>query len=255
MLKILFLTYIIFISSLFALTPMEIAQKTKDASSAYQSSKSVMEMILIDQTKSKSKRLLYSISLEADKDSKTDGDKSLMEFKTPLDVKGTKFLSHEKITRDNDQWLYIPALKRVKRISSKNKSGSFMGSEFSYEDISSREISKYNYSKDAEKINLDTVKAYKYERYPKDEHSGYSKQVIWVDSDRFIVLKTQYYDKKGELLKTSIYSGYKKVKDTYRVSKIVMQNHQNKKSSSLEYLEDEIHLNLGEKDFSKRALR
>lgn len=74
-----------------------------------------------------------------------DGDKSLSIFDSPRDVKGTAFLSFSHRTGDDDQWLYLPALKRVKRISSRNKSGSFMGSEFAYEDITSQEVKKYTY--------------------------------------------------------------------------------------------------------------
>ena len=251
----LFLLAIIGVSSLFALTPLEIAKNVKHSSSGYESARSVMEMILIDQAGNESKRVMYSISLENTEDSKEDGDKSLMEFKTPLDVKGTKFLSHEKIGKNNNQWLYLPALKRVKRITSKNKSGSFMGSEFSYEDLSSREPSKYTYSQEFQEVDLNTTNTYQYERYPKDKYSGYSKQIIWVDASRFVVLKIDYYDKKKELLKTSIFSGYKKIKDTYRMSKMSMVNHQSKKATTLKYLEDEIHQNLSEKDFSKRALQ
>ncbi len=76
---------------------------------------------------------------------KDDGDKSLSIFDTPRDVKGTAFLTFSHKRGDDDQWLYLPALKRVKRISSRNKSGSFMGSEFAYEDIASQEIEKYSY--------------------------------------------------------------------------------------------------------------
>ncbi|MBC8394752.1 MAG: outer membrane lipoprotein-sorting protein, partial [Deltaproteobacteria bacterium] len=71
-----------------------------------------------------------------------DGDKSLSIFDNPRDVKGTAFLTFSHKAGDDDQWLYLPALKRVKRISSRNKSGSFMGSEFAYEDISSQEVEK-----------------------------------------------------------------------------------------------------------------
>ena len=242
-------------SLLFALTPHEIATQVKKNSDGYESSRSVMEMVLIDQAKNQSKRVMHSISLEDKKNDGINGDKSLMEFKTPLDVKGTKFLTHEKIEKNNNQWLYLPALKRIKRITSKNKSGSFMGSEFSYEDISSREPSKYTYSKEFSEQKLNGVDIYKYERYPKDKNSGYSKQVLYVDKNRFVVLQIEFFDKKKELLKTATYSGYKKIKNTYRVGKMVMNNHQNYKATTLEYIEDEIHLNLDEKLFSKRYLK
>ncbi len=246
---------IFFSTSLFALSPFEIASKVKANSDGYESARTVVEMILMDQAKNSSKRVMHSISMENKEDDGVNGDKSLIEFKTPLDVKGTKFLSHEKINKNNNQWLYLPALKRVKRITSKSKSGSFMGSEFSYEDISSRDLNKYTYSKDYKESKIDDKDVYIYERYPKDENSGYSKQVLYVDKNKFLVYKAQFYDRKNELLKTAIYSGYKKFGNTYRLKKIIMTNHQNLKSTTLKYLKDEIHLNLDDKLFSKRYLK
>lgn len=239
----------------YGLSTFEIAQKVKKNSDGYGSSKSILEMILIDQSQNESKRVMHSISLENKEKNSTDGDKSLMEFKTPLDVKGTKFLTYEKINENNNQWLYLPALKRIKRISSENKSGSFMGSEFSYEDISSREPLKYTYSEKYEEVEFNGIKSYKYERYSKDKNSGYSKQILWVDALRFVVLKIEFYDRKKELLKTATYNNYKKIGNTYRVGNIFMQNHQNYKSTKLNYLKDEIHLNLDEVLFTKRYLK
>jgi len=251
--KIFFL--ITLINGLFAISPLEISQKVKQSSDGFKSSKSVMKMVLIDQANNKSQRVMHSIALEAKSDNKENGDKSLIEFKTPLDVKGTKFLSHEKIKKSDNQWLYLPALKRIKRIASQSKNGSFMGSEFSYEDISSREPSKYTYARDLKKDILDEKEVYIYERYPKDKSSAYSKQILYVDSKEFITYKGEFFDKRGELLKTLTYSGYKKYGNTYRVRKMKMFNHQNMKSTIIEYIEDEINLNLNEKLFSKRYLK
>ncbi|ADG93870.1 conserved hypothetical protein [Arcobacter nitrofigilis DSM 7299] len=244
----------LFISQVFALTPFEIAINVKKNSDGYGSSKSVLEMILLDQAKNKSKRIMESISFENKNHYGINGDKSLMEFKTPLDVKGTKFLTHEKINKNNNQWLYLPVLKRIKRITSKNKSGSFMGSEFSYEDISSREPSKYTYSTSTEDTKIGNIDVYKYERYPKDKNSGYSKQILFVDKTKFVILKVEFFDKKNELLKTAKYT-YRKIKNIYRVAKIQMNNHQNLKSTTLTYVKDDIKLNLDEKLFSKRYLK
>ncbi len=74
-----------------------------------------------------------------------DGDKSLFVFDEPRDVQGTAFLIHAHREDADDQWLYLPALKRVKRISSANRSGSFMGSEFAYEDMTAQEVEKFTY--------------------------------------------------------------------------------------------------------------
>ena len=100
-----------------------------------------LQMILRNSQGQESKRLIRLKTLEID----GDGDKSLSIFDTPRDVKGTAFLSFTHAIKADDQWLYLPALKRVKRISSSNKSGPFMGSEFAFEDLSSQEVEKYTY--------------------------------------------------------------------------------------------------------------
>lgn len=105
-----------------------------------------------------------------------DGDKSMSIFDKPADVKGTAFLTFSHAIKPDEQWLYLPALKRVKRINSKNKSGPFMGSEFAYEDLASQEVEKYTYKyiRD-EKIKTaefpDGVDTFVIERYPAYEHS------------------------------------------------------------------------------------
>ena len=108
------------------------------------------------------------------------GDKSLSIFDKPRDVKGTAFLSHTKVLESDDQWLLLPALGRVKRISSANKSGPFMGSEFAYEDILSPEIAKYTYTYLRDEA-CDEYECFVIERIPVYENSGYTKQIVWID--------------------------------------------------------------------------
>ncbi|MEF1210845.1 outer membrane lipoprotein-sorting protein, partial [Vibrio alginolyticus] len=125
---------------------LEIAQERKARDEGWGDSVATMQMILRNAQGESSTRLMRLQSLEVD----GDGDKGLTIFDEPRDVKGTAFLNHSHTVGADDQWLYLPALKRVKRISSRNKSGPFMGSEFAYEDLSSFEIEKYrfNYLKD-----------------------------------------------------------------------------------------------------------
>lgn len=96
---------------------------------------------------------------------KDDGDKSLSIFDQPADVKGTAFLTFSHAIEPDEQWLYLPALKRVKRINSKNKSGPFMGSEFAYEDISSQEVEKYTYKYLRDEI-INGIDCFVIEQYP-----------------------------------------------------------------------------------------
>lgn len=129
-----------------------------------------------------------------------DGDRTLLFFENPPDVAGTAFLTHSHGERDDDQWLYLPALKRIKRIASSNRSGAFMGSEFSYEDLGNDEVEKYDHRYLGE-TDLDGVNTYQLERTPKLK-SGYSKQIVWLDQAELRAWRIEYYDRGGRLLKT-----------------------------------------------------
>lgn len=185
-----------------------------------------------------------------------DGDMSLTIFDNPRDVKGTAFLTHSHKQGDDDQWLYLPALKRVKRISSSNKSGSFMGSEFSYEDIASQEVEKYTYKWLRDEL-YEGQECFVSERYPVDrEHSGYSRQVTWLDKSEYRPFKVEYYDRKNALLKTLTIKGYQQYLDKFwRADEMLMVNHQNGKSTKLLWSNYKFRVGLEEKDFHKNSLK
>ncbi|MCF6330893.1 MAG: outer membrane lipoprotein-sorting protein [Sulfurimonas sp.] len=248
-LKILLASTII-ASSLTALTNLEIAQKADKATDGFKSSISKTQMILINASGQKSVRDLLMKTLEG-----KNGDKTISTFLSPSDIKGTKILGWEHIDKDDDQWLYLPALKRVKRIASKNKSGSFMGSEFSYEDIGNQNYKKYIYEGKPEVVVLDGIECYKGIRIPRDKNSGYTAQISFVDTKDFLIRRVEYYDRKKELLKTAVFSEYKKIDGVWRMGKIKMTNHQNDKSTILIYKEDKIKAGLSDKDFNKRELK
>lgn len=183
-----------------------------------------------------------------------DGDKSLSVFNEPADVKGTKSLTHSHGLEPDDQWLFLPALKRVKRISSKNKSGPFMGSEFAFEDIGSQEISKYNYKLIGEET-LDGMDTYVVERRPEYKHSGYTKQVAWIDKQELRALKIDFYDRKDSLLKTLTNTGYTQYLDQYwRPSNMEMVNHQTKKKTILKWENYQFQTGLRARDFNSNSL-
>jgi len=235
---------------LFALMGLEIARKSDAAVSGFESSVSTMQMVMINSAGQKTVREMRGATLE-----KEGGDKSLMEFLSPADVKGTKLLTYQHIDKDDDQWLYLPALKRIKRISSRNKTGSFMGSEFSYEDISAQEVEKYTYPGEVEEVPCGDKTCYRGDRIPKDRLSGYTKQITWVDKDTFLVRKVEYYDRKKALLKTATFGDYKKIDGVWRVGKIDMKNHQNDKETILIWVDDKVKAGLTDKHFSKRVLK
>ena len=185
---------------------------------------------------------------------KNDGDKTLAIFESPRDVKGTGFLSFTHKKGADDQWLYLPALKRVKRINSANKSGSFMGSEFAYEDITSQEVEKYAYLWLRDE-DYNGRPAFVIERDPVDPKSGYTRQVVWIDQAEYTIQKIDFYDRKNALLKTQTVSGYQQYLGRYwRPDRMEMINHQTGKSTRLDWKNYRFQTGLKDRDFSKSSL-
>lgn len=184
-----------------------------------------------------------------------DGDKSLSLFLEPGDVKGTASLTYSHGLEPDDQWLYLPALKRVKRISSKNKSGPFMGSEFAFEDLGSQEVEKYSY-KYLKDEPCGTYECYVIERFPAYKYSGYTRQISWIDKQAFRPMKIEFYDRKNSLLKTLTFSGYRQYAGQHwRADSMVMKNHQTGKSTVLDWSNYAFKTGLTENDFDKNSLK
>jgi len=182
------------------------------------------------------------------------GDKSLVLFRTPRDIEGTALLSHARILEPDDQWLYLPALKRVKRISSANKSGPFVGSEFAFEDFTSLELNKFSYEYLGEDrvgdLVVDVV-----ERTPLYENSGYTRQVAKIDRKIFQIREVAFYDRRGDLLKTLSLEDYREYGDgIWRAHTLKMVNHQTGKSTDLVYADYRFRDGLSEDDFEKGRL-
>jgi outer membrane lipoprotein-sorting protein len=218
----------------------------------YQDYQVGIRMVLRGANGDSSERLLRISQLEVP----DDGDKLLVVFDTPKAIKGTALLSFGHKVEPDDQWLYLPALKRVKRIASRNKSGPFLGSEFAFEDLSSQEVEKYDYRFLREET-LNGITCYVVERYPRDEYSGYTRQVVWVDKDEFRVHRVDYYDRKPELLKTLTIEGYRLYADAYwKPSRMFMQNHQTGKTTELYWEEYRFRTGLSdERDFTTNSLK
>ena len=242
-------------NSAFAQTPeergLEIATEADKRDTGWGDSEAVLTMTLRNQTGAETTRELEIKTLEQTE----DGDKSLVVFDTPRDVKGTALLTHSHKVDDDDQWLYLPALKRVKRIASNNQSGPFMGSEFAYEDMSSQEIEKfsYKYLRDEE---VGGAACFVVERVPTNEDSGYSRQVAWIDQDEYRLQKVEFYDRKGDHMKTLTASGYEQYLDKYwRPARMEMVNHITGKSTSLDWSGYEFGKGLNERDFDQNSLK
>ena len=235
-----------------ALTGLQIAQKSQEADNGWGSSSNVLTMTLTNRKGQKTVRQMHGYSMEVD----GDGDKSMTIFDTPQDVKGTASMTFTHKVGDDDQWLYLPAINRVKRISSSSKSGPFMGSEFAFEDLSSQEVEKYTDYKLLAEETVNGALCYKVSCKPVSKTSGYTKLINWINKDNYRVEQTVYFDRKGAKLKTLTFSKFHKhIGKYWRASVMNMVNHQNGKKTELVFSELKFGINLTDDDFSQNALK
>ncbi len=211
-----------------------------------------MKMILKNRAGKTSTRNIRIKTLEVN----GDGDKSMSLFDSPADVKGTTMLTYTHGLKADDQWLYLPALRRVKRINSRNKSGPFMGSEFAFEDLGSQEVEKYTYNFLREEPCGSGWTCNVVERKPAYQYSGYSRQVVWSDTKEHRLVKVDFYDRKNAKLKTLVSSGYKQYIGHYwRPATMNMQNHLTGKSTTLTWSNYKFRNGLTSRDFNKNSLQ
>ena len=230
----------------------EIAARSDRTDVGFGDSRVELQMILRNAAGQESTRTLEIATLE--KPDEEVGDKSLVLFDTPRDIEGTALLSHAKILDPDNQWLYLPALKRVKRIASSNKSGPFVGSEFAFEDFTSLELNKFDYrylgTEEIDGLAHDVL-----ERLPRYPNSGYSKQIAWIDREIFQLRKVEFYDRRGDLLKVLTLHDYRQYDNgVWRAHRLSMDNVQTRKQTDLIYQEYAFDQGLSTRDFVKGRL-
>ncbi len=230
----------------------EIAARSDRSDRGFGDSEVELQMILRNAAGQEATRDLRISTLEIPDESV--GDKSLVLFNTPRDIKGTALLSYAQILEPDDQWLYLPALKRVKRISSANKSGPFLGSEFAFEDFTSLELNKFSYryirTEACGDLTCDVV-----ERTPLYENSGYTRQLAKIDQDVYQIREVVFYDRRNSLLKTLTLDDYRDYGDgLWRAQLMRMVNHQTGKSTDLIYGDYRFASGQTDKDFAKGRL-
>ncbi len=229
---------------------LAIAREADRRDTGFGDSASTLQMTLRNKRGEETVRRLRSRTLEQP----DDGNKNLIIFDDPKDVRGTALLSFSHKHRPADQWLYLPALKRVKRIASSNQSGPFMGSEFAYEDLSSQEVEKYDYRL----LGTETFEDREHfvlERTPRDPKSGYTRQVVWLDQQHYRIWKVDYYDRKSSLLKTLTAGEYQQYLGKYwRPGLMRMVNHQTGKMTTLRWSDYAFNNGFTDRDFSRNSL-
>ena len=230
---------------------LDIAQAAKAYDKDFTDFTADMTMTLKSKAGKTSTRLIRIRTLEVE----DDGDKSLSIFDEPADVKGTAMLTYTHGLEPDDQWLYLPALKKVKRISSRNKSGPFMGSTFAFEDLGSQEVEKYTYNFLRDEA-CGEWSCHVVERFPAYEHSGYTRQVVWIDTGGYRIVKAEYYDRKKALLKTLTAGDFQQFLGHYwRPGWMNMDNHQKGTSTLLEWTDYEFKTGLSDRDFRSQSLK
>ncbi len=235
-----FILFVVFTSSCFfisnlkgaELSAKDIMQKQNDLHSAkFEIEK--QQMLLIDRKGKKETRILKRYSKEVEK----GVFKYLLVFLKPTDVEGVALLTWQHKGKSEDQWIYMPALgKKLKRIASGSKKGYFMGTDFTYEDLSADKIDDYSYKIiKEEKLNNDdcyVIEAVASNPETKKE-TGYSKKIYWIRKDIFFAVKIEYYDKRNRHSKTQQMFEIEKTEGTrYRAKKAIME-HLKKKHKTL----------------------
>lgn len=230
---------------------LEIAQDAQDVKKGFGNYIAKQVMVLKDRKGRESKRELRVQILEVEE----QGDRILFLFEEPRDVRGTALLIHSNEDQPDDQWFFLPATNRVTRLNSSGQSKSFMGSEFSYEDMNPPAVSKftYKYLRDEPCGDLNCTVS---ERVPVSKGSNYSRQVVWHDDAAYRVWKIEYYDRRGDHLKTLTVSDYEQYLDEYWFAQtMLMTNHVNGKSTTLNWSDFEFRVDLEESDFTQTSLR
>jgi outer membrane lipoprotein-sorting protein len=208
-----------------------------------------VDMILREADGRERQHQLRILTLEGNE----DGDRTLVTIESPRDIRGTALLTHAHPDGPNDQWIYLPALRRVKRVAAAGRTASFLGSEFTYEDLGVQEIDRFEYRVlDIEKI--EGVQCARVERTPLEADSESARQVLWFDLEAYRVMRVEYFDAGGEPIKTLDVTGYRAYGAYWRADRMLMTNHRSGRSTTLSWQDVQFGAGLTERDFDRRAL-
>ncbi len=232
------------------LTGRDIVQKTHDRPDGDTRS-SELSMTLINKSGSKRERKITSFAMDVGKDTK-----QIMFFRYPNDVKGTGFLTvdYDDINKDDDKWLYLPAMKKTRRISGKSsKTDYFMGSDFTYDDVGKRNVDEDTHTLLREE-KVDGIDCWVVESVPKKGDEIYSKKIEWIRKDCLIAAKVEYYDKLGKLHRSLKVEKVTQVDGFWAIEKMTMENVQTNHTTVLEFGEIKFNIPLDAKTFTVNRL-
>jgi len=239
------ISFLLLAGWVFALTGDELAKKIDQRKTP---SDSKVDLIMTLKNKKGKTRSSSLRSIAKD-----DGEKQIIWFLSPADDKGVAFLKIEHDNKDDEMRIWLPAFKKVRRISAKKRSNDFMGSDMSYEDMSSRQLDEYTFNIIGQEI-YDSASCYLLESVPKEDiRTEYSKHITWVN-DNFLTLKEESYDKSGTLLKEKFFT-YTKMKDYHILTEIHVTNVIKNHSTQLKFENIELDTAMSDDLFHERHLK
>lgn len=184
----------------------------------------------------------------------------VVRFNSPADVQGTTFLQIQNAEQDDDMWIYLPALKKVRRLVSSNKRDSFVGSDFSYGDVLTLRPALFSHILNRSE-KLDNIDCYVVESVPSDESMasdiGYTRKVSWLRKDNFLELKIEYYDENNDLIKTQTAGDHKLIQEQpprWIALKRQMINHQSGHKTLIVLTNIDTEKPIGDEIFTTRAI-
>jgi outer membrane lipoprotein-sorting protein len=181
----------------------------------------VIEMVLVTDDGQKQKRSMEFFFQKG----KEDDNKSMLRFLTPSRIRGTALLTLEASGRADDQWVYLPALRKSKKIASSKRTNRFAQTDYTYEDLRTEKYDAYDYAREEETV-VDGKACYVVRATPKDPGtSGYSKRVLHIEKERFLSLKTEFYDKRDRHQKTLTSKGFEKSTGYWRPTMVAMEDY------------------------------
>ena len=183
-------------------------------------------------------------------------EKKIMFFVKPADVRNTSFMnwSYDDPNKDDDQWIYLPALKKVKRISSDSKSDYFMGSDFTYDDLGDRKPTD-DIHKMLREEKFGGEDCYVIESHPKNKDYMYSKTITWVIKGKWIGLQKKFWDEDGEYLKTLHIKKYDNIKGYWMIETVEMDNQQSNHKTIMKLSNIKINSGIRNSMFTERMMK
>ncbi len=241
-----FISLMMLTTVIFSQTGLEIAEQINTRKTPKDMS-SDLTMVLRNKSGQTRTSKIHSVTMGG-------GEKQIIWFLAPADDKGVAFLKIEHEGKDDEMRMWLPAFKKVRRISSKKKGDSFMGSDMSYEDMSNRELSDHSYERLADEA-LGETECYVLEITPKKEiKSNYSKHIAWVEKTDLIPLKEESYDVSGKLKKSKTFA-YTEIKEYVVPTEIFVEDVQRKHTTKLTFESIELDTGVDSNLFHEKSLK